>query len=103
EQAERQLEQNVFQRAGNLWGVRRFVGGWILLLLLLICGLFVQNANLSKYYRALKPVPGGIYNEGVLGTFTNANPLYATNDADTSVSRLVFAGLFTYSSNNKLV
>ena len=51
---------------------------------------------LSNYYQNLRPVPGGIYNEGILGTFTNANPMYASNDVDTAVSRLIFAGLFTY-------
>ncbi len=47
-------------------------------------------------------MPGGIYNEGVLGRFTNANPLYATSDADTTVSRLVFAGLLTTGEHGRL-
>jgi peptide/nickel transport system substrate-binding protein len=48
-------------------------------------------------------VPGGIYNEGVLGTFTTANPIYAVNDVDTTVSHLIFAGLFSYNDKNQLV
>jgi len=34
----------------------------------------------------LRPVPGGIYNEGVKGRFTNANPLFASSDADLTVT-----------------
>jgi peptide/nickel transport system substrate-binding protein len=39
----------------------------------------------------------------MVSTFTNANPLYAATQADTSVSKLVFAGLLTYDQTNKLV
>jgi peptide/nickel transport system substrate-binding protein len=72
-------------------------------MVLLIGGLFIQNLSLSNYFQTLRPVPGGIYNEGILGTFTNANPIYATNNVDTSVSKLLFAGLFTYNGHNQLV
>jgi peptide/nickel transport system substrate-binding protein len=102
-QAEQQLEEHFFKRFSQLNTVRRFVIGWVLLVVMLIGGVLLQNIWLSNYYQALKPVAGGIYNEGVLGTFTNANPLYATSDTDASVSRLIFAGLFTYDQQNKLV
>jgi len=51
----------------------------------------------------LRPVPGGMYSEGLVGSFTNANPLYAAGAADTAVSRLIFSGLFKHDSNNQLV
>jgi peptide/nickel transport system substrate-binding protein len=102
-QAEQNLEQHFFTRFDRLMAVRRFVIGWLLLLVLLIGGLVGQNIMLSGYYQTLKPVPGGIYTEGVLGAFRNANPIYATSDADTTVSKLVFASLFTYDTHNRLV
>ncbi|HMH30960.1 MAG TPA: ABC transporter substrate-binding protein, partial [Methylomirabilota bacterium] len=71
-------------------------------MLLLMGGVVVQNLALSNYYQALRTVPGGIYNEGVEGRFTNANPLFATSNADNTVSRLVFAGLLKYGSDGKL-
>ncbi len=83
--------------------VRRFVGTWVLLLIIAILGTASQTYLLSNYYQKLEPVPGGIYNEGVLGTFTTANPIYAQSSIDTSVSKLIFASLFTYNSNNQLV
>lgn len=99
---ERHFDRHFVKRLGSLPTVRRFMAAWILLLVLLIGALFVQNLALSGYYQKLRPVPGGIYNEGILGTFTNANPMYATNDVDSSISRLLFAGLFTYDNQGHL-
>ncbi len=103
QQAERHLERHFFRRLNRLWEVRRFMVAWLLLLLLLIGGVVLQISNLSGYYQKLRPVPGGTYTEGILGAFTNANPLYANSTADAAAARLVFSGLFTYNSRNKLV
>jgi peptide/nickel transport system substrate-binding protein len=101
-QAEEQIDRHLLRRFERLAPVRRFVIGWLALVLLLTGGLVVQNLVLSGYYQSLKPVPGGIYNEGVQGRFTNASPLYATSEADTSVSRLIFAGLLTPDASGRL-
>ncbi|HVC36456.1 MAG TPA: ABC transporter substrate-binding protein [Candidatus Dormibacteraeota bacterium] len=102
-QAEENLERHFLERFDRLLLVRRFVIGWLLLFLLLLgCGLW-QLVALSSFYQAEQPVPGGVYSEGLLGSFTTANPLYATNDVDTTVSKLIFAGLFKYDNQNKLV
>jgi peptide/nickel transport system substrate-binding protein len=103
QQAEQEIDRHLFRRFENLKHIRRFLFGWLGLMLLLIGGVLVQNSWLSGYYQTLRTIPGGIYNEGVLGKFTNANPLYATSDADLTVSRLVFAGLFTYDNQGRLV
>lgn len=103
QQAEQHIENHFFRRFGRLVPVKRFVIGWLALVLLIIGLLVTQNISLSSYYQTLKAVPGGIYNEGVIGTFTNANPLYATSSVDTTVSKLVFASLFKYDDNNNLV
>jgi peptide/nickel transport system substrate-binding protein len=93
-QAEENIEKHLYKRFENLLPVRRFVLGWAGLLIILLACVIAQNLSLSGYYQTLKPVPGGVYSEGVLGRFTNANPIYATTEADTTVSKLVFAGLF---------
>ncbi|HEX5743869.1 MAG TPA: ABC transporter substrate-binding protein [Candidatus Saccharimonadales bacterium] len=97
------IEQHLVRRFNSLMGVRRFIAGWFGLVILLIGTLVAQNLALSGYYQTVRPVPGGIYNEGVLGRFTNANPLYATSDADTTVSRLVFSGLLANGEHGRLV
>jgi len=100
--AEVGLEKLFFKRFSRLMAVRRFVISWLLLVVLLIGGVLLQNLHLGNYYQNLQPVPGGIYNEGVLGTFSTANPLYATSDVDNTVSRLLFSGLFSYDQHNQL-
>lgn len=101
-QAEEQIEEHLFKRFDRLLAVRRFVAGWLGLVLLLISVVVAQSLSLSSYYQTLQPVPGGVYNEGVQGRFTNANPIFATSDADLTVSRLIFSGLLKYDEQGKL-
>jgi hypothetical protein len=86
QQAEDHLDRHFFKRLNRINGVRRFIGSWLLLFVILIGISIAQTYGLSSYYQKLKPSPGGTYNEGIVGTFTNANPLFATSDVDTSVS-----------------
>lgn len=102
-QAEEQLERHFFKRLSHLATVRRFIAGWLVFFLLLIGGVVYQTTALSQYYQTLKPVPGGTFTEGIVGIFTDANPLYATGAVDGAVARLLFAGLLKYDNNNALV
>lgn len=102
-QAEEHIERHFFKRLSKLADVRRFVASWILLFVLLIGGVVYQLTTLGNYYMSLQPVPGGTFTEGMVGSFTNANPLYATGAVDSAVSRLIFASLLKYDSNNVLV
>lgn len=102
-QTEKNLERHFFKRYSRLLPVRRFLITWLLLVGLLIGGVVGQNIMLSNHYQTLKPIPGGIYNEGVLGTFTTANPIYATSGIDTTVSRLVFSGLLDHDNQGNII
>lgn len=102
-QAEAGLERHLFKRLGNLASVWRFVAGWLLLCLLLIGGLIAQLLNLNNHYQSLQPVPGGSFSEGIVGQFTNANPIFATSETDSVVSHLLFSGLLKYDTKNQLV
>lgn len=102
-QADEQIDRFLISRFERLVFVRRFVALWCgLFIVLLVVGV-LQLRALGNYYQTLKPVAGGIYSEGVVGTFTNANPIYVTSAADSSVSHLVFSSLFKYNKNNILV
>ncbi|MEX1995473.1 MAG: peptide ABC transporter substrate-binding protein, partial [Candidatus Saccharimonadales bacterium] len=101
-QADQKVENLLIRRFDRLVSVRRFVLLWVALFILLIIGSVLQFRALSSHYQALKPVSGGIFNEGIIGSFTNANPLYASGAADTAVTRLVFSGLLKYDQTNNL-
>lgn len=102
-QTEDQLEKHFFTRLSRLTKVRRFVAAWVVLFVLLIGGVLYQTRTLGNHYLSATPTPGGIFTEGIVGTFTNVSPLYATGSVDGSVERLVFSGLFKADQNNKLV
>lgn len=101
--AEKELDKHLFKRLDRVIGVRRFLFAWVFLLMLLAGGVVAQTRGLSQFYQELSPAPGGTYTEGLIGAFTNANPLYAAGSVDTTVSSLVFSGLMQYDSNNQLV
>jgi peptide/nickel transport system substrate-binding protein len=100
---EQKIEKHFFKRLSRLGDVKRFIFSWIMLIVLLGFGTVMQLRALSTYYLTLKPTRGGIYTEGILGKFTSANPIYATNSVDSSVSRLIFSGLMKFNSQNQLV
>ena len=102
-QAEVHLEKNFFKRLSRLVGVQRFVLGWLLLFVLLIALVISQIRGLGAYYLENTPVAGGTFTEGIIGSFTNANPLYATNPVDSSIANLVFAGLLKFNEKSELV
>lgn len=103
QQADQKIERLLIRRFDRLVSVRRFVALWTTLVVLLAGVGIYQAQALSNYYQSLRPAPGGIYTEGMIGSFTNANPLYANGAADTAVSRLIFPGLFKYNNKNQLV
>lgn len=103
EETEQQLDQHFFQRLDKLVPVRRFVAGWTILVVIGISAVATQTVLLSTYYQTLQPAPGGVYAEGIIGDFTNANPLYASSLADKTVSKLLFSGLLKYNDSNELV
>lgn len=102
-QAEEQLEQHLFKRLTRLANVKRFVAAWTLMIILLCTAVILQTMTLSGYYQGVGPAPGGTYTEGMVGTFSNANPIYAAGLVDNSVSRLMFSSLLKYNTENKLV
>ncbi|MGB4800257.1 MAG: peptide ABC transporter substrate-binding protein [Candidatus Saccharimonadales bacterium] len=101
--AEVQFEKRFIGRLEKLRAVRRFVGAWVALLVVLIFLVATQTIGLSQYYLERGPIAGGVFNEGMVGTYSNANPIYAVGAVDTSVSRLLFSGLFKYDDSNRLV
>jgi peptide/nickel transport system substrate-binding protein len=102
-QFEETIDEHLFRRFDHLLKIKRFVAGWVGLVLILLVAVIFEIMSLNGYYQKLRPVPGGIYSEGIVGSFTNANPIYATSPADTSVSDLIFAGLFKTGPDGNLV
>ncbi len=100
--AESHFDRNFVGRLEKLRTVRRFVITWLTLLTLATGITVIQTVGLGAFYQKSGPIDGGTYNEGMVGTFSNANPLFASGPVDTSLSRLMFAGLLKYDETNSL-
>jgi peptide/nickel transport system substrate-binding protein len=103
ESANRQLDRHIFRRWHNFRQAGRFAIGWLGLVTILIVAVIIQTKGLGRFYLSVTPINGGVYTEGVVGTFSNANPLYATEDVDSEISKLIFSSLLTYNDKNQLV
>lgn len=102
-QAEASVERYFFRRLNRFAPVRRFVFGWIILSIVMILGVLYQFSMLGGYYQKIQPVAGGTFTEGMVGSFSDANPLFASGPVDGSVARLLFGSLLTYDAKGALV
>jgi ABC-type transport system substrate-binding protein len=71
--------------------------------LFLASGIFL---SLNFYFQntGLRPAPGGIYIEGLVGQPRFINPIYApANDVDRDLTELIFSGLMRYDSQGQIV
>jgi len=97
------FEKNFIKRLNKLEPIWKFVSTWLIGSLLVIFLVIIQIIHLSVYFQTNQFVPGGNLKEGILGSYSNCNPIYASTAVDSSVSNLVFAGLLKYDNSNNLV
>lgn len=97
------VDKYLFDRLQKVGGLGRFLASWVGLLAILVVGVIYQIGSLGHYYLSNGAVEGGTYREGVVGSFTNGNAIFATGTVDSSVSSLIFNGLLTYDVDNNLV
>lgn len=102
-QADDGINRHVLRRFGNLIAVRRFVLAWTAFVFLLGIGAIWQVRGMDKHYLTTAPASGGIYREGIIGSLTNVNPMFATTSVDTAAARLIFSGLFKVSPSGRIV
>ena len=102
ESANKHIDRHIFRRWNNLQYAKRFIAGWVALMILLIFGVVFQTTALGKHYLEPSPIAGGIYTEGIEGNFSNANPIYASSGVDAAVSKIIFSSLLTYDDTGKL-
>ncbi len=100
--ADESFEKYLIKRIARLLQIKRFLFGWLTLMIIISLAGVMQIKALSSHYKIMAPANGGIFREGVVGSFSNANPLFAQNSFDVSVSKLIFGSLFKYDENGQL-
>lgn len=85
----------IVRRFKNLKEVRRTALAWIgCAVLLVLAGVWQVSAG-RPLYSHVGAVEGGSYVEGMVGQVDTLNPIFVTNAAERSASRLLFASLLT--------
>ncbi len=97
------VNKHLVRRWSKLKDVRRFVIGWLVLVFVLCLGVMIQSTALDRYYMEESPVVGGKYIEGIVGKFSNFNPIFSVSSTDLAVTKLSFSSLLKYDDENELV
>lgn len=96
------VKRFILNRIEHVKPVRRFVVGWISLLILLISFGVMQGVWYNYQTSQLVPVEGGSYAEGIVDKITTLSPFHARSDSERALSHMVYPGLIRYDSHNKL-
>ncbi|MDX1765672.1 MAG: ABC transporter substrate-binding protein, partial [Candidatus Saccharimonadales bacterium] len=96
------LDKHIVRRWKKFNEVKRFIAGWMILVLILTLGVLTQRTSLAQYYQAELPAEGGIYNEGLVSDITNLNPIFASTAADKAAASLIFSGLVRYDDTSTI-
>lgn len=75
---------------------------WLGLVLVLASISLIQIVWYDGQYTKNVPASGGTYAEGVVDKLTVVGTLYATTDTEQALSQLIYPGLLSYDSANKL-
>jgi len=97
------VQKHFTRRLNRVVGVRRFVAGWLALAVSLIVLTTVVLVQIYAASHTTKPVSGGTYTEGMVGSVSNLNPLFSSGVLDESTARLMFNGLLRYNTQGELV
>ncbi|HEY1085570.1 MAG TPA: peptide ABC transporter substrate-binding protein [Candidatus Saccharimonadales bacterium] len=92
----------VVKKLANLREVRSNISLWILILTVLIGTVILQTIWFQQTFHKAAPANEGTYAEAVKGDIRTLNPLYASNEAELSASRLIFSSLFDYDETGHL-
>lgn len=96
------INRYLARRAGRVQGVRRFIGGWLVLVLGLCVTTAFASWNLHNKSKIDAPTSGGTYKEGIISEVNNLNPLFASSNFDAAADQLIFSSLLKYDTEGKL-
>jgi len=99
--ATKQSRKHFFDRMRNLRTIRGNLVLWLGLLLVLIAALVLQTIFYNQSYQTRGPADGGAYVEGMVGSITSFNPLYAATEDEIAISRLLYSSLISLDDTNR--
>lgn len=98
----RHAHRLIIKRLDNLRDARRQIIGWFVVVGVIIMGLGVQVFLLADSYTQAAASADGTYSEGMVGTMSTLNPLYASSAPEVAASKLIFSSLYEYDQTGAL-
>ena len=92
----------VLKRLTSIRDAKRHILSWLLLTGALIVATAIQLMWFQNSYQSSAAVAGGTYSEGVAGSISTLNPLYAQTQSEQSATRLIFSSLYDYDETGHL-
>ena len=92
----------VTRRLANLRLAKREIIGWFSVVAIVIAGTALGSSLFANANQILSATDGGTYTEGVVGSISTLNPLYATTAPENAASRLMFSSLYHYDRSGAL-
>lgn len=101
--ADSTIDKHLANRVSRVGSVRRFMAVWIAFFLLISGAVLFQHDHFFAQTHKSVPAKGGLFREGIIGRYNNANPIFAVGSVNSSVSELLYAGLLKHDSDGNLV
>lgn len=89
----------ILKRIEKAREVQRKIVFWVVLVGVIIACSALQLIWFRSGYVTTAPADTGIYIEGMVGQIKSLNPIFATTDAEESLSQLMFSRLFKYDTS----
>lgn len=89
----------ILKRIEKAREVQRKIVFWVVIVGVIIACSALQLIWFRSGYVTTAPADTGIYIEGMVGQIKSLNPIFATTDAEESLSQLMFSRLFKYDTS----
>lgn len=96
------IKTELVDRLDNVRLVRGKVIAWILLIAALLLATGLQYTWYQSVYSTEAYTTGGSYAEATTGDINTLNPIYASTNSESVVSKLLFSGLFSFDTSGNL-
>lgn len=92
----------IVSRWESVQAIRQRIAFWLIGMGILIAFVALQFVWMGRSYGETAPVRGGTYIEGMVGSVSTLNPLYASTTPEKSIAHLVYSSLYKYDERGGL-
>lgn len=103
QESKEHLKENFFGRISHIRDIKLLIVEWSLLVVAVILLAITQAIWFNNSYSTETFSDGGTYTEGTIGKVNSMNPLFASNESEKVLSRLMFETLTSIDSTGHII